>query len=137
MSLRSRCHSAKMNFRRLNKNESSKVILGPSYCQVSITAMKLSLDMCCLKIFHCHFLQSILDRDHPFKTSANFSRFLTPPPLPSAVFYYYPSAQIWQIFDPSPPKQCRRLKWMVPRKRLGSLKCRYLSIYATVLQFQE
>ena len=22
--------------------------------------------------------------------------------------------QIWQIFDPSPPKQCRRLKWMVP-----------------------
>ena len=22
--------------------------------------------------------------------------------------------QIWQIFDPSPPKTCRRLKWMVP-----------------------
>ena len=23
--------------------------------------------------------------------------------------------QIWQIFDPSPPKTCRRLKWMVPK----------------------
>ena len=23
--------------------------------------------------------------------------------------------QIWQIFDPSPPKQCQRLKWMVPK----------------------
>ena len=33
-------------------------------------------------------------RDHPFKTSANFSRFLTPTPLPSAVFYYYPSANL-------------------------------------------
>ena len=22
--------------------------------------------------------------------------------------------QIWQIFDPSPPKTCRRFKWMVP-----------------------
>ena len=22
--------------------------------------------------------------------------------------------QIWQIFDSSPPKECRRLKWMVP-----------------------
>ena len=25
-------------------------------------------------------------RDHPFKTSANFHKFLTPTPLPSAVF---------------------------------------------------
>ena len=24
--------------------------------------------------------------------------------------------QIWQIFDPSPPNKCRRLKWMVPMK---------------------
>ena len=32
--------------------------------------------------------------DHPFKTSANFSRFLTPTPLPSAIFYYYPSANL-------------------------------------------
>ena len=23
--------------------------------------------------------------------------------------------QIWQIFYPSPPKTCRRLKWMVPK----------------------
>ena len=32
--------------------------------------------------------------DHPFKTSANFSQFLTPTPLPSAIFYYYPSANL-------------------------------------------
>ena len=24
--------------------------------------------------------------------------------------------QIWPIFDPSPPKACRRLKWMVPKE---------------------
>ena len=33
-------------------------------------------------------------RDHPFKTSAKFSQFLTPTPLPSAVFYYYLSANL-------------------------------------------
>ena len=33
-------------------------------------------------------------RDHPFKTSANFHKFLTPTPLPSAVFQYYPSANL-------------------------------------------
>ena len=38
--------------------------------------------------------------DHPFKTSANFSRFLTPTPLPSAVFYYYPSANFCQFLTP-------------------------------------
>ena len=26
--------------------------------------------------------------------------------------------QIWQIFDPFPPKQCRRLKWIVPKSTL-------------------
>ena len=36
-------------------------------------------------------------RDHPFKTSANFSRFLTPTSLPSAVFYYYPSANLAKV----------------------------------------
>ena len=40
--------------------------------------------------------------DHPFKTSANFSQFLTPTPLPSAVFYYYPSANLAN-FWPLPP----------------------------------
>ena len=52
-------------------------------------------------------------RDHPFKMSANYSWFLTPTPLLSAVFYYYPSANL-AIFWPLPPKKCRRLKWMVP-----------------------
>ena len=33
-------------------------------------------------------------RSHPFKASANFSQFLTPTPLPSAVFYYYPSENL-------------------------------------------
>ena len=41
-------------------------------------------------------------RDHPYKKSANFSRFLTPTPLPSAVFYYYPSANLAN-FWPLPP----------------------------------
>ena len=58
-----------------------------------------------------HYLLYI--RDHPFKTSANFSRFLTPTPLPSAVLYYYLSANLVN-FWPLPPKTCRRLKWMVP-----------------------
>ena len=51
--------------------------------------------------------------DHPFKKLANFSQFLTPTPLPSAVFYYYPSANLAN-FWPLPPRKCRRLKWMVP-----------------------
>merc|ERR1719491_1916048 len=43
-------------------------------------------------------------------------RFFTifdPYPPPSAVFYYYPSANLAN-FRPLPPKKCRRLKWMVP-----------------------
>ena len=47
--------------------------------------------------------------DHPFKTSANS----TPTPL-RRQFFSTIRRQIWQIFDPSPPKTCRRLKWMVP-----------------------
>ena len=32
--------------------------------------------------------------------------------------------QIWQIFDPSPPKACRRLKWMVPyQKKIAFQLC--------------
>ena len=56
-------------------------------------------------------------RDHPFKTSANFSRFLTPTPY-RRQFFTTIRWQIWQIFDPShpptPTKKWRRLKWMVP-----------------------
>ena len=52
-------------------------------------------------------LRRFKGRDHPFKMSANFSRFLTPILLPSAVFYYYPSA-IWQIFHAFSPKECQR-----------------------------
>ena len=48
-------------------------------------------------------------RDHPFKTSSNFTQFLTPP---HALFYYYPSANLinsWPILI----KKWWRLKWMV------------------------
>ena len=81
-----------------------------------------------------------LERDHPFKTSANFSQFLTltintkntpflilpsslwdhpfqtsPYPLPSSVFYYYTILLYLANFWPLPPKQWWRLKWMVPK----------------------
>ena len=39
-------------------------------------------------------IRDFRESDHAFKTSANFSRFLTPTPLPSAVFYYYLSANL-------------------------------------------
>ena len=51
--------------------------------------------------------------DYPFETSAIFLRFLIPTPLPSAVFCYYPSANLTN-FWPLLPKKCRRRKWMVP-----------------------
>ena len=35
--------------------------------------------------------------------------------------------QIWQIFDPSPPKQCRHLKWMVPNCSKNSKQCHLYS----------
>ena len=61
-------------------------------------------------------IKDSLLRDHPFKTSANFHKFLTPLPLTSAVFSTM-GRQILQIFGPSPTlKTCRRLKWMVPNK---------------------
>ena len=43
-------------------------------------------------------------RHNPFKMSANFSRFFILTPLPSAVFYYYPSANLAN-FWPLPPKK--------------------------------
>ena len=55
-------------------------------------------------------------RDHSFKTLANFYKFLTPTPLPSA--FSTIRRQIWQIFDPSPHTTCRRLKWMVPKVKI-------------------
>ena len=33
--------------------------------------------------------------------------------------------QIWQIFDPSPPRACRRLKWMVPMHIVSSFSAWY------------
>ena len=42
-----------------------------------------------------------------------FTIFL-PLPLYRRQFFTTIRRQIWQIFDPSPPKACRRLKWMVP-----------------------
>ena len=61
-----------------------------------------------------------LIRDHPFKTSAIFHWFLTPTPY-RRQFFSTIRRQIWQIFDPSPPKACRRLKWMVPNKIIPGL----------------
>ena len=54
---------------------------------------------------------------HPFKTLAIFQYFL-PYPLPSAVFYCYPSAPL--------PTNCRRIKWMVPRGLFLYVKNMYL-----------
>ena len=51
-------------------------------------------------------------RDHPFKTSANFSQFLTPTSYRQQ-FSTTICQQIWQIIDPFPPKKCQHLKWMV------------------------
>ena len=43
----------------------------------------------------------------------NFHDFWPLPPY-RRQFFTTIRRQIWQIFDPSPPKKCRRLKWMVP-----------------------
>ena len=42
---------------------------------------------------------------------------MTPTPYRRQVFTTI-HRQIWQIFDPFPPKQCRRLKWIVPKSTL-------------------
>ena len=44
-------------------------------------------------------------------TIENVGKF-SPPPAGS--FFTTIRQHIWPIFDPSPPKRCRRLKWMVP-----------------------
>ena len=49
---------------------------------------------------HPEFGSSV--REHPFKTSANLSRFLTPTPY-RLQFFTTIRRQIWQIFDPFPP----------------------------------
>ena len=43
-----------------------------------------------------------------------FTNFWPLPPY-RRQFFSTIRRQIWQIFDPSPPKTCRRLKWMVPK----------------------
>ena len=62
---------------------------------------------------------------HPFKMSVNFHDFLTPTPLPSAVFLLLSIGKFPQFLTP-PPKECRRLKWMVPYTN-------YISFYPRVL----
>ena len=46
-----------------------------------------------------------------------FYNFRPLPPL-RRQFFTTIRRQIWQIFNPSPPKKCRRLKWMVPYTHL-------------------
>ena len=43
-------------------------------------------------------------RNHPFKTSANFSQFLTPTPLPSAVFLLLSVGKFGKFLTPPPLK---------------------------------
>ena len=59
-------------------------------------------------------------RDHPFKMLANFHDFWPLPPY-HRQFFTTIRRQIWQIFDTSPPKQCRRLKWMVPKMMMQNI----------------
>ena len=59
------------------------------------------------------WLDLLGQRDHPFKTSAKFHDFWPLPPSRWQIFTTI-HRQIWQIFEPPPPKNCRRLKWMVP-----------------------
>ena len=60
------------------------------------------------EFFYESFRKFIYVRDHPFKMSANFSRFLTPTLLLSADFYYYLSANLAN-FWPLHPKNCRHM----------------------------
>ena len=55
------------------------------------------------------------------KTSANLHDFWHLPPF-RRQFFTTIRRQIWQIFDPSPPTKCRRLKWMVPMNFHNELK---------------
>ena len=53
-------------------------------------------------------------KDHPFLTLAFFFKFLTSSPSLQH-FFTTIRRQIRQTSDPSPPKNCQRLKWMVPK----------------------
>ena len=55
-------------------------------------------------------------------------QFLTPTPTPSAVFYYYPLANLAN-FLPFPPKKCWLLKWMVPDCTQAWLQLPYMYYY--------
>ena len=57
--------------------------------------------------FAIQFHEVINVGDHPFQTSANFHDFWHL--LPSVGIFTAIRRQIWQIFDPSPPKKHRRL----------------------------
>ena len=68
--------------------------------------------------------------DPPFKMSANFHNFAParPPPPLSAVFYYYPSANLTNFLS-LPPKKCWRLKWMVPIHNNTYICNNYITIW--------
>ena len=55
----------------------------------------------------------IHERDHQFKTSANFHDFL-PLPSPFGSFLLLSVVKFGHFLTPPPLKKCRRLKWMVP-----------------------
>ena len=61
--------------------------------------------------------------------SAKFSRFLTPTPY-RRQFFSTICRQIWQIFDPSPPRACRRLK-------LPNLNCFASTMLKCRLRFRQ
>ena len=78
----------------------------------------------CIGVLHISYNTFCIShvRDHPLKTSANFHDFWPLPPY-RRQFFTTIRRQIREIFNPSPPKRCRRLKWMVPY-RLWSFKTR-------------
>ena len=55
------------------------------YFKVNFNPFKLNMLIIVFGFLYLHEFGWYL-RDHPFKTSANFHQFLTPTPLPSAVF---------------------------------------------------
>ena len=66
--------------------------------------------------FHFNKGVKLYVRDRPLKASADFPKFWPLPPS-RRQFFTTIRRQIWQTFDPSRPKKCWRLKWMVPIER--------------------
>ena len=73
-----------------------------------------------LKIY-CRLQRDTMIRDHPFKTSVNILRFLTPY---RRQFFTAIHHQIWQIFDPSPLKNADILnEWSITIIKSRLLAC--------------